>query len=376
MKVSILMPTYNDEPYIASAIKSVVDQTYPNWELLIMDDGSTDNTASVVKTFNDDRIRLFQQNNQGQLKALNNLCNLITGDLVMMLHSDDLLYKKNSLEHNITHFEDPSIDGIYCSIIRFFQSGKPDRETETIEILSKNAPIKLLTLLGSNFIPDPFFIRKDKFFKHVQYNYLKWNYQYWLNFTDKSVSKLNLRYSSSTWYYYRIHDENYSNSIIGNFETFLGRMRSVFLLSDYYTVPFPSIQKELARRFNLGGFAFHRAASKKHVAQLIKLLIASMKKRTPGAYTWYFDQLHAFYAVSIKKSIKLQSKIESEYLGCEGRKFFKDLSENSIPTVYLEIITRLKDGFSSITVNSEKERYELESILKFLCIRASITVQL
>jgi glycosyltransferase involved in cell wall biosynthesis len=375
MKISILMPTYNDEQYIASAIKSVVDQTYPNWELLIMDDGSTDDTASVVKTFNDERICFFQQNNQGQLKALHNLCDFITGDIVMMLHSDDLLYKDTSLELNVKHFEDPSIDGIYCSIVQFFQSGKPDRETQTIEVLSKNAPVKLLTLLGSNFIPDPFFIRKNKFFKHVQYNYLKWNYQYWLNFTDKNVTNLNLRYSSITWYYYRIHDENYSNSVIGNFETFLGRMRSVYLLSDYYAAPFPSIQKELARRFNFSGFVFQRAASKKHVAKLIKLLITSMKKRTPGAYTWYFDQLHAFYTISIKKSIKLQSKIESEYFGCEGRKFFKDLNENSVPTVYHEIITKLKDGFSSVTVNNELERYELESILKFLCIRANIIVQ-
>lgn len=104
IKISIIMPTYNDENHIASSIQSVINQTYSNWELLIMDDGSKDNTEQVVIALNDSRIHYFRQENKGQLVALNNLCPHITGDLVLMLHSDDCLYCNDTLEKNMVHF--------------------------------------------------------------------------------------------------------------------------------------------------------------------------------------------------------------------------------------------------------------------------------
>ena len=61
---SIIIPTYNRSNFIAAAIKSVLNQTYTNWELFIIDDGSTDNTKEVVSNFNDPRILYKYQNNQ------------------------------------------------------------------------------------------------------------------------------------------------------------------------------------------------------------------------------------------------------------------------------------------------------------------------
>ena len=55
--VSIIMPSWNTENYIAESIQSVIDQTYKNWELIIVDDCSTDNTDEVVRAFNDQRIK-------------------------------------------------------------------------------------------------------------------------------------------------------------------------------------------------------------------------------------------------------------------------------------------------------------------------------
>jgi glycosyltransferase involved in cell wall biosynthesis len=59
------MPTYNDEKHIASSIQSVLNQTHTEWELLIMNDGSKDNTEIVVTGFNDPRIKYFRQENKG-----------------------------------------------------------------------------------------------------------------------------------------------------------------------------------------------------------------------------------------------------------------------------------------------------------------------
>ena len=57
--VSIIMPSYNTEQYISDSIKSVLAQTYKNWELIIVDDCSTDNSIDVIKSFNDPRIKIL-----------------------------------------------------------------------------------------------------------------------------------------------------------------------------------------------------------------------------------------------------------------------------------------------------------------------------
>ncbi len=69
--VSIIMPAYNSTFTINQAIQSIIDQDYLNWELLIIDDGSTDDTLDKIKTFKDFRIKVFPQKNQGPSMARN-----------------------------------------------------------------------------------------------------------------------------------------------------------------------------------------------------------------------------------------------------------------------------------------------------------------
>ena len=113
--VSIIMAAFNSEVYISESIKSVVDQSYSNWELLIINDGSSDNTLNVSKSFSDSRIRIFDQKNMGVSAARNvGLINM-TGQYLCFLDADDVM-PKNSIKSrmNIFHqYPDISfIDGI------------------------------------------------------------------------------------------------------------------------------------------------------------------------------------------------------------------------------------------------------------------------
>lgn len=85
------MPAYNAGKYIAEAIHSILDQTYTQWELIIVDDGSTDDTIAVLQQFTDPRISVHQQGNSGQCAAANKAFTLSKGSLIKFMDADDLI---------------------------------------------------------------------------------------------------------------------------------------------------------------------------------------------------------------------------------------------------------------------------------------------
>lgn len=108
--VSIVMPAFNAVAVISEAIGSVLDQTYPHWELLITDDGSTDATAAAVQSFNDSRIQLIRQSNQGVSAARNRGLDLARGEFITFLDADDAL-PANSLQARVRLLQhDTSVD--------------------------------------------------------------------------------------------------------------------------------------------------------------------------------------------------------------------------------------------------------------------------
>jgi len=102
--VSIVMPAYNAELYIGQAIESVLNQTFENLELLVIDDGSTDSTANIVRSFSDDRIILIQQENGGVSVARNAGLNVSKGKYITFLDADDILPPR-SLEVRVEYLE-------------------------------------------------------------------------------------------------------------------------------------------------------------------------------------------------------------------------------------------------------------------------------
>ncbi len=113
--VSIIMPTYNCGDYIAESIRSVLEQTYPHWELIIIDDCSTDNTKEVVAPFTEDkRVRyVCLEQNSGTAAARSKGLSLVQGDFVAFLDSDDL-WVPQKLEKQLGFMEEKNQKGIPC----------------------------------------------------------------------------------------------------------------------------------------------------------------------------------------------------------------------------------------------------------------------
>lgn len=108
--VSIVMPAYNCEKYIADAINSVIEQTYKNWELFVIDDCSTDNTESIARSFKDPRVVCLKNTeNSGPAVSRNRGIEAAKGEYIAFLDSDDVWLPKK-LEHQISFMQNEGVN--------------------------------------------------------------------------------------------------------------------------------------------------------------------------------------------------------------------------------------------------------------------------
>ena len=122
-KISIIMPTYNREKIIKNAIESVLSQTEKDLELIVVDDGSTDNTSKVIESFKDSRIKYFKRTNHGIGASRNFGLDKATGDYISFLDSDDSL-KKDFVEKMIKEAKKRKLDIAVCNYEGIYQDGK------------------------------------------------------------------------------------------------------------------------------------------------------------------------------------------------------------------------------------------------------------
>jgi teichuronic acid biosynthesis glycosyltransferase TuaG len=154
-KVSIIMPAYNAAHYIAESINSVLSQTYTNWELVIIDDGSTDQTAAVAEEYvrKDNRIKCIRQKNGRQGKARNNGLRHATGTLIAFLDADDL-WVPAKLELQVQALTAQNVDLVY-SDAQIFIEGQPDHPKYNFDTVKGDfsGEIGLHTMIMGNRIP-------------------------------------------------------------------------------------------------------------------------------------------------------------------------------------------------------------------------------
>lgn len=197
-KITVLMPAYNVEKYIKKTIESVLMQTYENFELIIVDDGSNDNTVSIIKSINDPRITLIlNERNMGLPYTRNKLLNLANGSYIALMDADDLCHKKR-FEEQIKYLKNnPDIDIVGTRYITF---GKKILKVNSVETNPNKMKYRLIffnSLLNSSVMIRREFLTNNKIkyrddFKVVQ------DYAFWIDCSKygeiSNINKVLLKY--------------------------------------------------------------------------------------------------------------------------------------------------------------------------------------
>ncbi len=241
--VSVVTYAYNVERYIGAFVESVLAQTYEDFELLVLDDGSTDGTAEVVKRYaTDRRLRYVYQENIGKTmlafdRLLNRSAALTTGEFFCASGSDDV-FLPDKLEKQVRAFrEDPSLDIVFCDGYHMDAEGRLKPTDFRFPEARAFAPHTLLrTLFKKNIVAHPAVMMTRASIERMGgfEDGFAPDYQFWL----KAAPYCRFRYLDEKLFQYRIHERGAStgtnNKTVPETVKLLAEMRRRFSIADFY----------------------------------------------------------------------------------------------------------------------------------------------
>ena len=176
--VSIIVPIYNTEKYLKDCIKSVQVQTYSNWELILIDDGSKDNSLQICEEFahEDNRIKVFHQENAGVSRARNLGLDKSTGIWISFLDSDDLLDKEH-ISTCIRFAKENNLDIVKFELGGNYFNSKSNSNKQTVLAVSEfidnpNCKLCIPSFLNKKIIEDTRFNESIKYAEDQLFNYI------------------------------------------------------------------------------------------------------------------------------------------------------------------------------------------------------------
>lgn len=201
--ISVLLPVYNCQEYIYEAVQSILNQTYSNFELIIIDDCSTDNTVKIIKEFNDERIRLVvKEKNSGYTDSLNYAVTISNGEFIARMDGDDISLPERFAKQ--INFFETNADALVCgTAIQIIDSHK------ILKHPTSNDEIKVKLCFSNSFYhPTMMFKRQvlvdnkyDKNFEPAE------DYDLW----TKLIFKMKMFNLDEVLLNYRVHANQISN---------------------------------------------------------------------------------------------------------------------------------------------------------------------
>lgn len=272
-KVSILMTTYNAERYVGEALESALAQTYPNFEVVIVDGGSTDRTKAIVDSYSDPRVRgIFSGKRLGIKEGRNVLFKEAKGELWTFLDADDIYLPEKVKEEVLFLEAHPEYAAAYCDL-RYFFDGKPEKlyrhrytfhSGEIFEELLKRMFITNTTLMFRKSVFDALGGYDESLGMVEDWDYfLRMAHAgYKIGFLPKDLVRYRLRWDNNTSFKNQVPIQESAVKIFENLNAHMSPAER-----DAY-----GMEKILTRRKLRLALAYFAMGKKKEAAELMRML--------------------------------------------------------------------------------------------------------
>lgn len=385
VKISVLIPAYNSAKTIVEALESIKNQTYQNWEIILINDGSQDETEKILRRYLGNTklpLKYTKQTHHNYFKAIRHGLKYASGEIIFVLDADKILFNQNVFYRAISTILGEKCDGMFVGIRAMYQRLK-DGKFHLVRPYYRNevSLIKTALGLGTNIYTNYAFWRREIFETSVYENYLINGMPAWYN----AENNLGLRVVNGNFVGLKYRVSKKVN--LGDNPLKQNNSKTLFELSTNLRT-----LHHIVSRINVPAYStqatLYNLISRLHIASLYPSIFkqgqTSLKKITPLVVKNIKDsELDNVYLKTIvdfsnnfdpQKTAKIViPKGTKIYWGTEFDEFSNKLSKNMLDQFYYDLMKIISQGTTIYKIKKDDQK-KLEQILEFFTIRDYVKI--
>ena len=385
VKISVLIPAYNSARTIVEALESIKNQTYQNWEIILINDGSQDETEKILRRYLGNTklpLKYIKQTHHNYFKAIRHGLKYASGEIIFVLDADKILFNQNVFYRAVSTILGEKCDGMFVGIRAMYQRLK-DGKFHLVRPYYRNevSLIKTALGLGTNIYTNYAFWRREIFETSVYENYLINGMPAWYN----AENNLGLRVVNGNFVGLKYRVSKKVN--LGDNPLKQNNSKTLFELSTNLRT-----LHHIVSRINVPAYStqatLYNLISRLHIASLYPSIFkqgqTSLKKITPLVVKNIKDsELDNVYLKTIvdfsnnfdpQKTAKIViPKGTKIYWGTEIDEFSNKLSKNMLDQFYYDLMKIISQGTTIYKIKKDDQK-KLEQILEFFTIRDYVKI--
>lgn len=385
VKISVLIPAYNSAKTIVEALESIKNQTYQNWEIILINDGSQDETEKILRRYLGNTklpLKYTKQTHHNYFKAIRHGLKYASGEIIFVLDADKILFNQNVFYRAVSTILGEKCDGMFVGIRAMYQRLK-DGKFHLVRPYYRNevSLIKTALGLGTNIYTNYAFWRREIFETSVYENYLINGMPAWYN----AENNLGLRVVNGNFVGLKYRVSKKVN--LGDNPLKQNNSKTLFELSTNLRT-----LHHIVSRINVPAYStqatLYNLISRLHIASLYPSIFkqgqTSLKEITPLVVKNIKDsELDNVYLKTIvdfsnnfdpQKTAKIViPKGTKIYWGTEIDEFSNKLSKNMLDQFYYDLMKIISQGTTIYKIKKDDQK-KLEQILEFFTIRDYVKI--
>lgn len=385
VKISVLIPAYNSAKTIVEALESIKNQTYQNWEIILINDGSQDETEEILRRYLGNTklsLKYTKQTHHNYFKAIRHGLKYASGEIIFVLDADKILFNQNVFYRAVSTILGEKCDGMFVGIRAMYQRLK-DGKFHLVRPYYRNevSLIKTALGLGTNIYTNYAFWRREIFETSVYENYLINGMPVWYN----AENNLGLRVVNGNFVGLKYRVSKKVN--LGDNSLKQNNSKTLFELSTNLRT-----LHHIVSRINVPAYStqatLYNLINRLHIASLYPSIFkqgqTSLKEITPLVVKNIKDsELDNVYLKTIvdfsnnfdpQKTAKIViPKGTKIYWGTEIDEFSNKLSKNMLDQFYYDLMKIISQGTTIYKIKKDDQK-KLEQILDFFTIRDYVRI--